>query len=90
MILAAGSDTTSRNIASILYNLLANPQVLEKLQRELDRVMPDPRVLASCRELGQIEYFVCRFSVLDNFQCLLDLLDSYCERRHETKRLGFE
>jgi len=39
--LIAGSDTTSNTSCAILYWCLKNPQVVEKLRKELDEAIPD-------------------------------------------------
>ena len=39
--LIAGSDTTSNTSCSLLYHCLTQPQVIPKLQKELDEAMPD-------------------------------------------------
>jgi cytochrome P450 len=41
VILAAGSDTTSRALTYGMYHLVTNPQFLERLRGELLTVMPE-------------------------------------------------
>ncbi|CAG8384457.1 unnamed protein product [Penicillium salamii] len=40
VVIVAGSETTATTLASVLYYLVKNPAVLEKLQRQLDDAMP--------------------------------------------------
>lgn len=42
----------------LTYHILSNPNVLEKLRKELETVFPDPEVLPSC---GKI-FFLCAHS----------------------------
>lgn len=37
----AGYETSSSSLAFFFYNLATNPEVLEKLQEEVDRAFPD-------------------------------------------------
>ncbi|KAL1622616.1 hypothetical protein SLS56_008663 [Neofusicoccum ribis] len=39
--LIAGSDTTSNTSCALLYHCLRNPQVIKKLQKELDQAIPN-------------------------------------------------
>lgn len=38
--LIAGSDTTSNTLCALLFHCLKHPQVVRKLQEELDEAMP--------------------------------------------------
>ncbi|KAB8267314.1 cytochrome P450 [Aspergillus minisclerotigenes] len=40
-VMAAGGETTARNLATITFHLLNNPEKLEKLREELTRLDPD-------------------------------------------------
>ncbi|GAB1198911.1 hypothetical protein APSETT444_008241 [Aspergillus pseudonomiae] len=40
-VIAAGGETTARNLATITFYLLNNPEKLEKLREELNRLDPD-------------------------------------------------
>ena len=52
----AGSETTARTLATILYYLTTNTSCLEKLKAELDSAMPDPSNLSSWSQLEQLPY----------------------------------
>jgi len=52
ILLAAGTDTTANTLAAITYHLLANPDILSKLKRELAIAIPDTETIP---ELSQVE-----------------------------------
>ena len=53
--LIAGSDTTSNTSCAILYWCVRTPGVVEKLQKELDKAMPEPGV-PSYDQVKDLEY----------------------------------
>lgn len=55
-LVAGGSETTSMMIASTIYHVLANEDVLLRLQTELDGAMPDARSLASWSQLEALPF----------------------------------
>lgn len=59
LILAAGSVTTAHTLAVATYHLLANPEILARVRKELAEVMPqsssDP---PSLQQLESLPYFV--------------------------------
>jgi benzoate 4-monooxygenase len=42
--LIAGSDTTSNTSCALLFHTLKNPEVVKKLQKELDETLPETGV----------------------------------------------
>lgn len=43
--LIAGSDTTSNTSCALLFHCLKNPEVVTKLQKELDEALPESGVV---------------------------------------------
>lgn len=43
--LIAGSDTTSNTSCALLFHCLKNPEVVTKLQEELDEAIPEPGIV---------------------------------------------
>jgi cytochrome P450 len=60
-MIVAGSETTSKALSTLFYHLLANPQCLSKVQKELDEIMPDPLQLASWTKLEKLKYLVSQY-----------------------------
>jgi cytochrome P450 len=58
VVIAAGSETTSRVLSITLYHILSNPDVLERLQREIMTVMPDAAVIPSPKAVEELPYLV--------------------------------
>jgi cytochrome P450 len=52
------SFTPGRTMMQGMYYLQANPDVLKKLQKELDQINPDPAVNLSFRTLPTLPYLV--------------------------------
>ncbi|CAG8962285.1 hypothetical protein HYFRA_00005340 [Hymenoscyphus fraxineus] len=55
-LVGAGIDTTAKALSTTCFYLLSNPSVLQKLQEELDRSMPDPANMVSYDELAKLPY----------------------------------
>lgn len=55
-VIAAGGETTAKNLATITFHLLDNPEKLQKLRDELHRLDPDGR--ASLVEYEAMPYLV--------------------------------
>jgi len=53
--LIAGSDTTSNTSCALLFHCLTHPEVVKKLQAELDKALPTPRV-PSFEQVKDLEY----------------------------------
>ncbi|OZJ03916.1 hypothetical protein BZG36_03278 [Bifiguratus adelaidae] len=49
----AGTDTTSNTLTNTIYLLCEHPDILARLQEELDRVMPDRNAATSYKQLGK-------------------------------------
>lgn len=58
VVIAAGSETTSRVLSITMYHLLANPDILERLQKEIMTVMPDAAVIPSAKAIEELPYMV--------------------------------
>ncbi|KAG6366820.1 hypothetical protein INS49_001001 [Diaporthe citri] len=57
LALGAGTETTARNLAVLIFYLLHNPDVLQKLRAELKTVMPTPGAPVTLVELEALPYF---------------------------------
>lgn len=55
-LLAGGTDSSSYMLATITYHLLANPDKLAKLKKELESVMPDENVMPECMAVETLPY----------------------------------
>lgn len=58
VLITAGSETTSRALATIIYHVLENPDICIKLQQELDAALPDANMEASYSTLEALPYLV--------------------------------
>lgn len=58
VLITAGSETTSRALATIIYHVLENPDICIKLQQELDAAIPDANMEASYSTLEALPYLV--------------------------------
>jgi benzoate 4-monooxygenase len=54
--LIAGSDTTSNTSCAILYHCLQNPNVVRKLQKELDDALPDIDAVPTFAQVKELPY----------------------------------
>ncbi|KAJ3506033.1 hypothetical protein NLJ89_g7099 [Agrocybe chaxingu] len=55
--LMAGTDTTSTSISYLFWELSRRPDIMKKLQAELDDAMPDSKVLPDITVLQELPYF---------------------------------
>lgn len=55
-LLGAGAETTSWALAVIIYNLLSQPDITEKLTNELKEIVDDPHHLPSWAALERLPY----------------------------------
>lgn len=55
-VVGAGTETTSWALSVITYHLLTKPEVLEKLSRELNNVVANPKQLPSWSDLEHLPY----------------------------------
>ena len=53
----AGTDTTSTSIAYLFWELSRRPDIMKKLQAELDEAIPDCKVLPDMNILQGLSYF---------------------------------
>ncbi|KAF1951847.1 cytochrome P450 [Byssothecium circinans] len=72
--LIAGSDTTSNTSCAILYHCLRNPEVVRKLQKELDDALPDIDAVPQNAQVKDLPY--------------LDAVIKETMRIHSTSSLG--
>ncbi|KAL6721586.1 hypothetical protein ACLMJK_000690 [Lecanora helva] len=56
VVIGAGSDTTGIALAVTTFHVLDNPNILARLQKELDEAIPDPQVQSSWAELEKLQY----------------------------------
>lgn len=52
----AGTDTTSTTITYLFWELSRRPDIMKKLQAELDEAMPDSKVLPDMAFLQELPY----------------------------------
>jgi cytochrome P450 len=52
----AGTDTTSTSITYLFWELSRRPDIMKKLQAELDEAMTDSKVLPDISVLQQLPY----------------------------------
>ena len=57
-VVSAASETTSNTVTTIIYHLLSNPAIKQRLVDELDGVMKDPKKLIEWKKLDQLPYLV--------------------------------
>ncbi|CAN9358279.1 unnamed protein product [Alternaria alternata] len=81
VILGAGTETTSRTMAVTTYYLIKNPEIGEKLRRELETVMPTVNHEVLLRQLEALPYLfeiydtVESRDVLTTYDCFLGMTD---------------
>jgi len=56
-VVAAGTLTTAHYLKVMMYNLLANPKVLGRLNKELQSAIPNAAVIPPYLELDRLPYF---------------------------------
>jgi benzoate 4-monooxygenase len=54
--LIAGSDTTSNTSCALLYHCLSHPEVVQKLQKELDKALPDVDKVPTYAQVKDLPY----------------------------------
>jgi len=52
----AGTDTTSTSLAFFCWELTRRPDIMKKLQLEIDEVMPDTKTLPDITTLQDLPY----------------------------------
>jgi cytochrome P450 len=57
----AGTGTTAWTLSVIMFYLLADPKVLQRLRDELEKAVPDPAAPMTTKELEKLPYLVCSF-----------------------------
>ncbi|KAF2135991.1 uncharacterized protein K452DRAFT_354132 [Aplosporella prunicola CBS 121167] len=55
-LVVAGQDTTATTLAAIIYELLANPDKLAKLNQELASAIPDPNSVPTSAQVEKLPY----------------------------------
>lgn len=68
VLITAGSETTSRALATLIYHVLENSDICTKLQQELDAAIPDANMEVSYSTLEALPYLV-RFFI----NCVLSI-----------------
>ena len=58
VVIAAGSETTSRVLTITMFYILSNKPVLKRLQDEIRTVMPDASKIPSTKTLQELPYLV--------------------------------
>lgn len=57
-LVAAGTLTTAHTLSILTFHILTNPEILERLQKELQTVMPDTDSRPSWVQLEKLPYLV--------------------------------
>ncbi|KAL9074546.1 MAG: hypothetical protein Q9157_004341 [Trypethelium eluteriae] len=57
-VIGAAIDTTKWSTVVIIFHILQNPIVLERVRQELDKAIPDPSSLPPLTTLEQLPYFM--------------------------------
>jgi cytochrome P450 len=70
VVIAAGSETTSKALTWSMFYILSNEHVLQKLLEEIMQIMPDASKLPSTKDIENSPYIVC----LDNMQTLFKVI----------------
>lgn len=55
-LITAGSDTSTNTLHGIIWYVLSDKKILDRLRAEIATVQPDPRRPASLRQLEQLPY----------------------------------
>lgn len=58
VIVIAGMETTAQTLTALIYHLLSNPSILQRLKAELELAMPDPGQLPVVSKLESLPYLV--------------------------------
>ncbi|CAL8578974.1 hypothetical protein XPA_004738 [Xanthoria parietina] len=56
LLFLAGTDGTAITLSTIIYHLLSNPSMLDRLKDELVNAMPDPDALPTGAQVGHLPY----------------------------------
>lgn len=64
-IFSAGSITTSKSAAILMYNIIAHPEIHAELAKELKESMPNPMVMADLEVLETLPWLVSHALRLD-------------------------
>jgi len=52
----AGTDTTSVSLSYFVWELSRRPDIIDRLRKELDNVMPDPKSIPDMSVLNSLPY----------------------------------
>jgi cytochrome P450 len=58
IVLAAGTDTTATMMTKLIFHLLADPDVLQKLKAELEGAIPDVNKLPTAAQVENLPWLV--------------------------------
>lgn len=58
VLITAGSETTSRALATLIYHVLRNPHILANLRQELDTAIPNANMEVPYLTLEALPYLV--------------------------------
>ena len=70
-LLTAGTDTSAYAMVTVIWHLLNNPQMVQRLKAELRRVMPGREDTVDWAELEKLPYLVSK-PFGDSFLCRSD------------------
>ena len=64
VVIVAGSETTSRALASMIYHVMKSPDIHSTLLRELDDAIKDCTAETPYQRLEQLPYLVCHHTCI--------------------------
>lgn len=64
-LMSAGGETTARILQNAIFHLLANPEALAPLRKELSQVMPDIHATPSVKTLKELPWLVSHNPTLE-------------------------
>jgi cytochrome P450 len=66
VVVAAGTDTTATTMTKLIFHLLSNPDVLQKLKAELETALPDANALPTAAQVENLPWLVSTLTRMHN------------------------
>ena len=58
LLVAAGTETTTRTMTNTIFRVLTNPSIYKKLRAELEEALPDPNEIPTAAQVENLPYLV--------------------------------